>query len=143
MVAECEHEDGTPIGKCAICERTVCTECYRTVFSETICDAHEALEEESEWELIGFYTDAAAPAQRRYILEDNGVTSLVVEADADMIELYVPVTEKEDAFAALQSSADDSYFCEDCQIQYSKDLGACPLCGIKSEEHDEFEEQED
>jgi hypothetical protein len=86
----CEHEESSPIGKCAICGRTVCSECYREVFSAMICDLHQNLEDEAEWELVGYYADPSLLAERRYTLEDNGITSLVVETDDETIELYVP-----------------------------------------------------
>ena len=133
---ECEHSEGSPVGKCAICDRMVCSECYRTVFTETICDAHDTLEEESEWELIGFYGDTAAAHTRRYVLEEQGITSLAVEAEEDSIELYVPVDDREDAYEVLITILEDAVSCGDCKIQYANTLEACPLCGVKAPDRD-------
>jgi hypothetical protein len=131
MENECDHVDGSLVGKCAICGRTVCSECYREVFSEMICEVHEDLEDESAWELVGFYADSATLAQRRFLLEEQGISSIVVEADGDTIELYVAMEEKEDAFASLSASTEDAMICADCRIQYSAEMVACPLCGVK------------
>ena len=60
MGSECEHLDGALMGKCAICENMVCSECFQTLFNAMICSAHEDLEDESEWELIGFHTSSSA-----------------------------------------------------------------------------------
>ncbi len=133
----CEHTEGSPIGKCAICERTVCSDCYRDVFNSMICNLHQDLEDEAEWELVGFYSETSALKQRRYLLEDAGITSLVVETDEENIELYVPGDEKDDAFDMLAATGDDTSVCSDCHIQYSSGLGACPICGVKSGHVDE------
>lgn len=125
----CEHLDGSPIGKCAICGKTVCSECYRTVFSEMICDEHEALEEESAWELIGLYSDGSGLDEKRFELEEHGIVSIVVTDNDDAVELYVPAEEKEDGYSALKMSDDESPVCTDCMIQYSPDTDACPICG--------------
>ncbi len=134
----CEHIEGSPIGKCAICDRTVCSECYRDVFNSMICDLHVDLEDEAEWELVGFYSEASAVVQRRHELEEHGITSLVAEPDEESNELYVPLTEKDDAYAALAAAADDtSVVCIECRIHYSSGLDACPICGGKSRQKDE------
>ncbi len=134
MEERCDHLEGNPIGICAICGRTVCADCYRTVFNEMICDGHQALEEESMWEVVGFYTDAATLADRRFLLEDSGIMSIAVESDEDAMELYVSAEEKEDSYTVLQSSGEASCHCGDCKIQFSAELGTCPLCGTKSSE---------
>jgi RNA polymerase subunit RPABC4/transcription elongation factor Spt4 len=135
----CDHLDGSPMGVCAVCGKTVCSECYRTVFNDMICDEHEALEDESAWELIAIYTDPAMVADRRFQLEENGISSITVQSEEDAVELYVPAEDKEEGFAVLQSSGDDVGICSQCQIQYSAELDACPLCGGKhtgkEEEH--------
>ena len=136
----CEHPEGSPIGKCAICDRTVCTECYHDVFGAMICDLHRGLEDESDWELVGFYDDAASLSERRYVLEENGVTSLVVEGDEDAVELYVPNIEKDDAFASLEASADNEYSCPECKIQFSGNMEACLVCGVKPSDEDEADQ---
>lgn len=133
----CEHLEGSPIGKCSICERTVCGDCYRDLFSAMICDLHESLEDESAWALVGFYTEQAALAERRFVLEDQQIASLVVEVDEDSIELYVPVEEKDDAYAALSGATVAAVFCFDCKIQFAASLGTCPICGVKAADEPE------
>ena len=127
----CEHTEASPIGKCAICDRTVCSECYNDLFGMMICDLHSALEEESEWELVGFFSDAGFMAQRRYVLEEHGITSLVVDNEEEAVELYVSNEEKDDAFAVLSASAEDEHSCSECKIQFGKDMENCPVCGAK------------
>lgn len=86
------------------------------------------------WEVVGFYTDAATLADRRFLLEDSGIMSITVENDEDTTELYVSAEEKEDGYTILQSSGEASCHCDDCKIQFSVELGTCPLCGTKSSE---------
>ena len=131
MERGCDHLDGSPMGTCAVCGKTVCSECYRTVFNEMICDEHEALEDESAWELVGIYTDASAVPDKRFQLEENGISSLAVASEEDSVELYVPADERDEGFAVLQSSADDTGLCAECRIQYSAEIEACPLCGAR------------
>lgn len=131
----CEHTEGSPIGKCAICDRTVCSECYNEVFGSMICDLHRGLEDESDWELAGHYTTSSVVEERRYALEENGITALVVETDDEAVELYVPSEEKEDAYSTLTAATGDEVFCDDCMIEFSADLDACPVCGAKTEGH--------
>lgn len=137
----CEHAEASPIGKCAICDRTVCSECYREVFHTMICDLHESLEDESEWAVAGLYTDDSTLGERRYTLEDSGITSLVVESDGETSELYVPIEEKDDAFSTLSASGDGTNLCEECRIQFPEEEDSCPMCGAppmdRSNEEDE------
>ncbi|UCH83976.1 MAG: hypothetical protein JSW50_16310 [Candidatus Latescibacterota bacterium] len=133
----CEHLDDSPIGKCAICGKTVCSECYRTVFSETICDEHEALEEESAWELVGLYADTGTLDEKRFELEEQGIASIVVEEDEDAVELYVPAEDKDDAYAMLKVSGDETPVCTECKIQYATDSETCPICGKTPADMDE------
>lgn len=134
MEKGCDHLEGSPMGMCAICGKTVCSECYRTVFNETICDEHLALEEESGWELVGIFADPTVVADRRFRLEENGISSLSVQSDEDVIELYVPAEEKDEGFAVLQGSAEEGGLCHECRIQYPADHEVCPLCGGKHTE---------
>ncbi len=127
----CDHVDGSPMGVCAICGKTVCSECYRTVFNEMVCDEHEALEDESAWELVGIYTDASSVPEKRFLLEENGIASIAGQSDDEMVELYVPVEEKDEGFAVLHASGDEGPVCSECRIQFSADMDACPLCGGK------------
>ncbi len=117
------------MGMCAVCGKTVCSECYRTVFNEMICDEHEALEDESAWELVGIFTDPSVVADRRFQLEENGISSIAAQGDEEAIELYVPAEDKDEGFAVLQSSAEEGGICKECRIQYPADAEACPLCG--------------
>jgi hypothetical protein len=102
-----------------------------------ICDGHPELEEESAWELVGFYLDAATLADRRFLLEDSGIMSIAVETDDDTTELYVAAEEKEDGYNILQTSGEEVCHCEDCEIQFSVDIGSCPLCGAKRTERED------
>lgn len=131
MEEGCEHTEASPIGKCAICGRAVCTDCYNEVFGAMICDQHPGLEDDSGWELVGIFTDATLVAQRRYDLEENGITALVVDSEEENIEVYVPHDEKDDAFATLAASADEEHSCPECQIQFAGDIENCPVCGEK------------
>jgi RNA polymerase subunit RPABC4/transcription elongation factor Spt4 len=138
----CDHVDGSPMGVCAICGKTVCSECYRTVFNEMICDEHEALEDESAWELVGIYTDASAIADKRYQLEENGISSIVGQSEDEMAELYVPAEERDEGFAVLHASGDEGVVCNECRIEFSADMDACPLCGGRRGGHDTAESAE-
>jgi hypothetical protein len=131
MGFDCDHGEGSPMGNCAICGNMTCSECFRTIFNQTICSAHEELEDEASWELVGFYTSEASLAERRFYLEEQGITSIVVDTDEEAIELYVPVEEKEDAYSALLSSGEETFFCPTCRIQYAPELQVCPLCGVR------------
>jgi RNA polymerase subunit RPABC4/transcription elongation factor Spt4 len=138
----CDHVDGSPMGVCAVCGKTVCSECYRTVFNDMICDEHEALEDESAWELVGIYTDPSVVADRRFLLEENGISSISVPSDEDAVELYVPADDKDEGFAVLQSGGEDLGVCSQCRIQYSIELEACPLCGGRQTETEPDAESE-
>jgi len=94
-----------------------------------ICDLHPGLEDDSEWGLVGIFTDTNLVAQRRYDLEESGITVLAVEAEDDNIEVYVPNEEKDDAFAALTTGDENS--CAECEIQFGEDIEICPVCGAK------------
>jgi hypothetical protein len=108
-----------------------CSECFRTVFNQTICGDHEDLEDESAWDLIGFYPNEDPIAERRYCLEEHGIISIVVEADDGTIELYVPETEKENAFETLVADGESCLSCTACQVEFAKEMELCPLCGGK------------
>lgn len=129
---ECEHLDGNLMGKCAICGDMVCGECFQSIFNSVICSNHKELEDEGEWELMGFFTDSTAAEERRYFLSEQSLTSIVVEGDDDLIEFYVPVEEKEDAYNALLGPSEDVVNCENCQVLYSAEIEACPICGARN-----------
>jgi hypothetical protein len=139
----CDHLEGSPIGKCAVCGKTVCSDCYSTLFNEMICDEHDGLEEESAWEVIGFFSDESIVADKRFLLEDNGINSLAVESDDDVIELYVPAEGKDAAFVVLQTSIDEARSCEECLVQFSSNIDACPVCGERSPDAEEIDQQEE
>ncbi len=129
---ECEHPNGDLLGTCAVCGDMVCGECFESVFNVMICGNHENLADEGEWELIGFYLSDASIESRRFFLEQAGVASLVNEGDEDVLELYVPVSERDDAYEALQGAAEDSVECDQCRVFYSPGLKVCPVCGVGS-----------
>ena len=116
------------MGKCAICENMVCSECLQSLFNAMICSAHPDLEDESAWELIGFHADADALEERRYFLDEQTITSIVVESDDDMVEMYVAGEQKEDAYSILAGS-DDMHACDTCKVIFAKAIDACPVCG--------------
>lgn len=130
---ECEHLDGNIMGKCAICGDIVCGECFQSLFNTIVCEKHEDLLDEGEWELIGFYVNEQALDERRYYLNEQEITSIAVETDDDTIELYVPVGEKDDAYAALVGATDEVWHCSNCKVFYSPELEACPACGNREE----------
>jgi hypothetical protein len=131
MGTECEHPNRDYMGKCAICEDVVCGECFQTIFNTVICEAHEQLEDESSWELLGYYASLASLEERRMFLQEQGVTSIAVESEEDTAELYVPIEEKDDAFAALQGASEDVLQCDSCKVFFSKETGTCPICGVQ------------
>ena len=126
----CDHVEGSPVGQCAICDQMVCSECFQTVFSEVICSAHEKLEDEDEWVLVGFYSDREGLNERRYTLADHSIPSVIAEVDEETIELYVPNGDKEEAFALLDTQAEYTVLCVECRIEFTKNVGDCPSCGV-------------
>jgi hypothetical protein len=108
----------------------------QTIFNTVICSAHEQLEDESSWELLGFYTSPAALEERRYFLLEQGITSIVVDAEDDMTELYVPVEEKDEAYEALRGAAEEVLQCDNCKVFYSEEVGTCPICGVRHVEEE-------
>lgn len=126
----CDHVEGSPVGQCAICDQMVCSECFQTVFSEVICSAHEKLEDEDEWVLVGFYSDREGLNERRYTLADHSIPSVIAEVDEETIELYVPNGDKEEAFALLDTQAEYTVLCVECRIEFTKSVGDCPSCGV-------------
>ena len=131
MDDQCEHTEGAYMGKCAICDDMVCGECFQTLFNTVICSAHGDLEDESAWALMGFYTSPAAVEEKRYFLLEQGITSIVVETDDDVTELYVAIDEKDDAFSALSGASEDALSCDSCRVFFSAEMGACPICGVR------------
>jgi rubrerythrin len=136
MGQECEHLDGDYVAKCAICGDMACGECFQTLFNTVICGQHEHLEDDSAWELLGFYTSPAALEERRYFMQEQGITSIVVESEDDMTEMYVPIEEKSDAFEALSGAGEDILQCDSCKVFFSKAVGTCPICGVRHVEEE-------
>jgi hypothetical protein len=101
------------------------------VFNQTICGDHEDLEDESAWEMVGFYPSEDPLAERRYYLEEQGIISIVVEADDGTMELYVPENDKDNAYETLVGNGDDYLSCQACQVEFAKEMEICPLCGGK------------
>ena len=126
----CDHAEGSPVGQCASCDEMVCSECFRSVFNEVICNAHDKLEDESEWVLVGFYSDREGLDERRYTLADHSIPSVIAEVDEETIELYVPNDDKEEAFALLSVPSEETVLCLECKIEFAKTIGTCPLCGV-------------
>jgi len=127
---ECEHPNGDIMGKCAVCGDIVCGECFQPIFNVMMCANHGDLADEGAWELIGFFLSEWAIESRRIFLDEAGVLSLVNEGEEDVLELYVPIEERDDAFAALQSVTEDSIECEQCRVFYSPEMETCPVCGV-------------
>ena len=134
MGKKCEHLDGDFVGKCAICDDMVCGECMQTIFNTVICGAHEHLVDEPAWELLGFFTSRTSADEKRYFLQEQVVTSILVETEEDTIELYVPIEEKEEAYQALAGASEDVLHCANCRVFYSEDLETCPICGVRQDE---------
>lgn len=130
---ECEHPDGDILGTCSICGDMVCGECYNSIFNAMICGNHVPLEDEGEWEVIIYHVSPEAVEERRYFLNDQGVTLLINEGDDDVIELHVPVAEKDDAWELLHGESDDLIQCGTCRVLYSPEIGSCPGCGVGRE----------
>jgi hypothetical protein len=122
------------VGTCAVCGDPVCTECYSPIFTAVICANHEGLEDENEWELIGVYATAGPVENVRFLFDDHGLLSLAMENDDGLMEVYVPVSEKDDAWATMDDGeADDMSRCEDCQVVFTLEMSECPVCGKESE----------
>lgn len=132
---KCDHSDGTLVGTCAVCADPVCSECFSPLFNTVICSNHEGLDDEGEWELVVFYTSDGPVNSVRYFLDDHGVPSIAVEADEGAVELYVPIAEKDEAWAVLDGgeAGDDMLKCDECRVYYAKEVGECPICGGGSE----------
>ena len=122
-------------GTCAICGDPVCSECFQSLFNTVICANHEAVEDESEWEMVALYATSDGVDGVRFYLDDHAVPSVSVETDEGMVELYVPIEEKDDAWAALDGgeAGDDMLRCDECRVYYAPAIGECPICGKGSE----------
>ncbi|HEX5133138.1 MAG TPA: hypothetical protein VFX92_11720 [Candidatus Krumholzibacteria bacterium] len=133
---KCDHSDGTMAGTCAVCGDPVCSECYTPIFSSMICSNHEGLDDEGEWELVALYQSAGPVEGVRFLLDDQGLQSLAVENDEGMMEVYVPIVEKDEVWMALEGgeAGDEMTHCEDCRVFYPRDVRECPICGKESEQ---------
>ena len=128
---KCDHTDGTHVGTCAVCADPVCSECFSPLFNTVICSNHEGLDDEGEWELVALYASEGPVRSVRFYLDDQGVPSIGVETDEGSFELYVPIAEKDEAWAALDGgeAGDDMLTCEECRVYFARSIGECPICG--------------
>jgi len=129
---KCDHSDGSHVGSCAVCGEPVCSECFQALFNVVICSNHEGLEDEGEWELLALYSTEEGAHSLRFYLDDQGVTSLVVENEDSRMEVYVPIEEKDDAWASLDGgeAGEDMVKCSEDRLYFSRDVGECPICGM-------------
>ena len=132
---KCDHSDGTHVGSCAVCGEPVCTECFQTIFNVNICANHEGLEDEGEWELIALYMSTDGSDGLRFHLDDHGVQSLAVENEDGIMEVYVPIEEKDEAWASLEGgeAGDEMMKCEEDRLYFAREIGECPICGTGAE----------
>lgn len=132
---KCDHTDGTHVGTCAVCADPVCTECFSPIFNTVICSNHEGLDDEGEWELVALYAGEGPVNSVRYFLDDHAVPSIAVENDEGLVEVYVPIAEKDEGWALLDGgeAGDDMLKCDECRVYYARAVGECPICGGGSE----------
>ena len=132
---KCDHSDGSHVGSCAVCGEPVCSECFQTLFNVVICANHEGLEDEGEWELLALYNTTEGSDSLRFYLDDHGVTSLVVENEDSLMEVYVPIEEKDDAWASLEGgeAGEDMVKCNEDRLYFAREIGECPICGTGAE----------
>jgi hypothetical protein len=133
---KCDHSDGTHVGTCAVCGVPVCSECFQSLFNVVICSNHEGLEDESEWELLALYATSDGADALRFFLDDHGVPSIAVETEEGATEVYVPIEEKDEAWAALEGgeAGEDMIRCDEDRLYFSREIGECPICGTGAEE---------
>jgi hypothetical protein len=132
---KCDHTDGTHVGTCAICGDPVCSECFQALFNTVICSNHENLEDEGDWELLALYANSEGSDGLRFFLDDHGVPSVAVETEEGAMEVYVPIEEKDDAWAALEGgeAGDDMIRCDEDRLYFAREIGECPICGTGAE----------
>ncbi len=132
---KCDHTDGTLVGTCAVCGDPVCSECYTSLFNTVICSAHEGLDDEGEWELAAVYATENPVNSVRFYLDDQALQTIAIENEDGRWELYVPIAEKDEVWAALDGgeAGDEMIRCDECRVYYFQDLGECPVCGKESE----------
>jgi len=70
------------------------------------------------------------------MLDDQGLLSLAVENEEGMMELYVPISEKDDTWTALEGgeAGDELSRCEDCRVYYTSQISECPICGKEGDQ---------
>ena len=132
---KCDHSDGTHVGSCAVCGDPVCTECAVPLFNTNICSNHENLEDESEWELIALYSSSEGSDAMRFLFDDHGVASIMVENEEGHMEVYVPIEEKDEAWASLEGgeAGDEMIKCDEDKLYFAREIGECPICGTGAE----------
>ncbi len=133
---KCDHSDGTHVGSCAVCADPVCTECAQPLFNVNICSNHEALEDESDWELIALYMTTDGSDTLRFFMDDHGVASVAVENEEGVMEVYVPIEEKDEAWAALEGgdAGEEMVKCDEDRLYFAREIGECPICGTGAEQ---------
>ena len=133
---KCDHSDGTHVGSCAVCGDPVCTECAQPLFNVNICANHEGREDESEWEMIALYMSTDGSDTLRFFMDDQGIASIAVENEEGVMEVYVPIEEKDEAWAALDGdqAGDDMIKCDEDRLYFAREIGECPICGTGAEQ---------
>jgi hypothetical protein len=113
----------------------VCSECFQALFNTVICSNHENLEDEGDWELLALYANSEGSDGLRFFLDDHGVPSVAVETEEGAMEVYVPIEEKDDAWAALEGgeAGDDMIRCDEDRLYFAREIGECPICGTGAE----------
>ena len=132
---KCDHSDGTMAGICAVCGDPVCSECFQPIFNTVICSNHEALEDESEWEMVVLYASNDGVDGTRFFLDDQGISSIAVENEEGMVELYVSIEDKDETWAVLEGgeAGDDMLRCDESKVFFARTISECPVCGKGSE----------
>lgn len=133
---KCDHTDGTNVGTCAVCGDPVCSECFQSLFNVVICSNHEGLEDEGEWEMLALYSASEGADSLRFFLDDHGIASVLVVGEEEHVEVYVPIEEKDEAWATLDGgeAGDDMIRCDEDRLYFSREIGECPICGTGAEE---------
>jgi hypothetical protein len=118
-----------------VCGDPVCSECFQALFNVVICSNHEGLEDESDWELLALYAASEGADGLRFFLDDHGVASVAVETEEGATEVYVPIEEKDEAWAALDGgeAGEDMIRCDEDRLYFSREIGECPICGTGAE----------
>jgi hypothetical protein len=70
------------------------------------------------------------------MLDDQGLQSLAVENEDGLMELHVPIAEKDETWMAMEGgdAGDEMTRCEDCRVYYTAQIHECPICGKEGEQ---------